>query len=256
MLLDSATWPVAAFVTGLAGSLHCIGMCGGLVATFAWQPGGTSPVSFHRARPKPTELLARQFAFNGGRLASYALLGALAGSVAAAGIAMSSWFPLRQALFVAAQVLMILLGLYLAGFNTALGGVERAGAWIWKRIQPFTAPLLPVRSTSQAFVLGTLWGWLPCGMVYTMLLAALSSGSAANGAILMMAFGAGTLPALMLAGAGALRMRQLMAAPVLRTLAGAVVAIMGLVGLARASALSQLPGVAALCHTIGIGGAP
>ena len=84
---------------------------------------------------------------------------------------------------------------------------------------------------AQAFPLGLLWGWLPCGLVYSALVTALASGSAASGALMMLAFGLGTLPNLLLAGLLAARLKAYAAKPAVRLIAGLVVLGFGLRGL-------------------------
>ena len=95
---------------------------------------------------------------------------------------------------------MIALGLYLANWWRGLALLERLGARLWRHIQPLGQRLLPVRTPLQAFLLGGLWGWLPCGLVYAVVAWSLTTGNAVDAAILMLGFGLGTLPALLLAG--------------------------------------------------------
>lgn len=190
----------AAFLVGLLGGVHCIGMCGGIVGTLtAGLPADT--------RASLTRIFPYQLAYNGGRIAGYTLAGALMGAL---GTLMVEVIPLhyaQRALYAIAAVVMILLGLYLGGWWRALARLERAGGVLWRRLEPLGRRLLPIRHPVQAMGLGFVWAWLPCGLVYSVLIWSVSSGNALQGALLMLAFGLGTLPNLltmgMLAGAAA-----------------------------------------------------
>ena len=129
--------------------------------------------------------------------------------------------------------MMILLGLYLSGFSAMLMRVESLGANVWKRIQPFGKRFIPVKTKSQAFFLGMVWGWLPCGLVYSVLIAALASGSASQGAIIMLCFGLGTLPTLLAMGMTAVKLKQYLQQPWVRKLSGCLIITFGLLGLYR-----------------------
>lgn len=206
---------LALFLVGLLGGTHCAGMCGGIVGALS-MGGGRGP--------------ALHLAYNAGRIVSYAAAGALAGAVGEAGIALSGPLPSRLVLFALANVMLVALGLYLMGATRALAFTERAGQGLWRRIQPLTRRFLPARTAAQAFPLGLLWGWLPCGLVYSALVTALTSGSAWRGAGLMLAFGAGTLPTLLLAGLLAAQLNTYLAKPAVRLVAGLIVLSYGLWG--------------------------
>jgi sulfite exporter TauE/SafE len=120
--------------------------------------------------------------------------------------------------------------------------LERVGALLWRHVQPLSRRLLPVRTPAQALALGMVWGWLPCGLVYSALTTALASGSAGAGAATMLAFGLGTLPNLLLAGILATQLRALMQAPWLRRTAGLAVFAIGLYGLLGVWRLLQAVG--------------
>lgn len=210
----------ALFLIGLLGGAHCVGMCGGIVG--ALSIGSGSKLSLH-------------LAYNTGRIASYALagavVGALGGGLDVASQSLSGQLPVRLALYLLANLMLVVLGFYLMGMTRALAMVERAGQKLWRKLQPLTRRFLPARSVVQAFPLGLLWGWLPCGLVYSALVTALTSGSAVQGAGLMLAFGAGTLPNLLLAGMLATRLNVLLGKPVVRFLAGLIVLAIGLRGI-------------------------
>lgn len=213
---------IALFFVGLLGGAHCAGMCGGIVGALSLGIGRT-PGNGRRSWPL-------HLAYNAGRIASYALAGAFAGAVGEAGVALSGTLPLRVALFAFANFMLVALGLYLMGVRRPLAFSEKLGQRLWRRIQPLSTRYLPVRSAAQAFPLGLLWGWLPCGLVYSALITALGSGSAWRGAATMLAFGAGTLPTLLLAGLLAVRLNDFLVRPVVRTLAGLSVLAFGLWG--------------------------
>jgi uncharacterized protein len=203
----------AAFVAGLLGGVHCAGMCGGIVASLS---AGT------RGAP-----IARQAAFNAGRIATYALFGA------AAGFAGSLLFAMQAALFVVANVLVILLGLYIGGWGRAVLRLEGAGRLVWRRVEPLARRIFPIDSTGKALAAGAAWGWVPCGLVYSTLALALASGSAVSGAAVMAAFGLGTLPTLLAAGLAAQRVLALRKLPWIRYPAALAIVAMGVAGLAR-----------------------
>lgn len=209
---------IAVFLTGLLGGAHCVGMCGGIVAAMSFQTRAKQPFSFH-------------LAYSAGRIASYTAAGALAGLVGAAAFLSDTLFPLQKGLYVLAQVVLILLGLYLAGLSQAVLWLERAGGGIWRRVQPLLGRVMPVRNHGQALAAGALWGWLPCGLVYSVLVSALAAGSPEGGALLLLAFGLGTLPNLLLMGWAAESLRSLTRQPWLRRAAGATVAGLGVWGL-------------------------
>jgi hypothetical protein len=170
-------------------------------------------------------------AYNVGRIASYAAAGAVMG---AAGVLLAGFFPVEVAqrgLLVLAALFMVAMGLYLAGWWRGLARVEALGVALWRRIEPLGRGLMPVRRPGQAFALGLLWGWLPCGLVYSVLVWAVSSGSALQGMLLLLAFGLGTLPNLLAMGAAAGLVARYTRAPWVRGSAGALVVAFGLYSL-------------------------
>ena len=211
---------MGAFVVGLLGGVHCLGMCGGIV--------GALTLGQPSARAAEPGFWLLQLGYNLGRLASYMAAGALAGGL---GLLLAGAGPLADAqklLGILAGLFMIVLGLYLAGWWSGLAKVEQAGGVVWKRIEPLGRRLLPVRSPLHAFLLGMVWGWLPCGLVYSALIWSLSAGGVGQGALLMGAFGLGTLPNLLLMGAAAGWLGGLLRRPLVRKLAGSLVILFGL----------------------------
>jgi len=215
------------FLVGLLGGVHCAGMCGGIVSALSLQ-GPRDPAS---------PVWPVHLAYNLGRISSYATAGALMGALGSLGLLFDKALPVQMTLYVAANLMMAALGLYLTGITGALAFTERLGQRLWRRVQPLTRRFLPVRGPAQAFPLGMLWGWLPCGMVYSALAMALLTGSAVRGAATMLAFGLGTLPNLMLAGLLLARFRNLAQAPALRLVSGLVVLAFGAYGLLNAASL-------------------
>jgi uncharacterized protein len=253
----------AAFITGLASSLHCLGMCGGAISAMMLTAKprtshahvATFPIallsSARHVVASPAVAMANLslvLAFNGGRILSYGIAGAVAGALGsgAGALLMSDAMPLRLALFLLANIIMLLTGLYIAGWTTGLAPLERAGQYLWCHVSPLANKFLPVESLLQAVLLGGLWGWIPCGLVYAMLVVALASGNALNGAATMMAFGLGTLPAMTAAGMLSVQMKTFLRDRRLRIAAGLVVITMALLGLNRAPALAGLTEYASL----------
>lgn len=230
------------FLAGLLGGTHCFGMCGGIVAALSGGAGGRSGIVGTR-----WSLL---FAYNGGRIASYVLAGALVGGLAGllgqtggALAGLNGQWSLRLLLLVFANLLLVAMGLYLMGLPQLLLPLERGGSLLWRRLQPLGRRFLPAQRVAQALPLGLVWGWLPCGLVYSALAMALASGSVAGGAAVMLAFGLGTLPNLLLAGVFAAQLGRLTRRPAVRIAAGGVVLGFGLHGLFGAWRLAQAAGV-------------
>lgn len=216
---------LAALAAGLLGGVHCAGMCGGIAASLAAAARG------------PT--LSRQLAFNAGRIAAYCAAGAAVGATGALLMHAQPVIAAQTALFVLANALMLLLGLYVAGWGRALLRLESAGGVLWRRIEPLRRAFFPVDSTAKALGAGAVWGWVPCGLVYSMLALALASGSAAQGALVMLAFGVGTLPNLLAAGLAAQKVLALRRIPWVRQAAGAAIVAMAVIGLYRVPGLQE-----------------
>ena len=242
----------AAFLAGLAGGVHCAAMCGPLLAAI----GATHGDDGARCR------LRRALAYNAGRIASYTVAGALTGALGAAGLAVRGGPVVQQSLLAVAGIAMILMAAHIAGVRAIGRRVEAVGMVLWRRIEPWSRRFLPAGTPPRAFGLGIVWGWLPCGMVYVALIAAAATADPAQGALVMAAFGLGTLPNLLaiavtLGYAAGLRSRT----PVVRWILAGIVAAGGMAGLARAANPSvlaaggewcmRLPGLAAI---IGAGG--
>ena len=225
------------FLIGLLGGVHCVGMCGGIVGAFS--------VATPR-RPFPVPVLTqhawfsaaaagglRVLAFNAGRIGSYLIAGALAGVLGSIP-AMMNIAILQRGAYWLANLMLVALGLTLMNTWHGLSRIEAIGQWVWRRLQPLIRRFLPVETAWQALALGGLWGWVPCGMVYSVLMTAVLSGSALQGASVMLAFGLGTLPLLFSMGMLGSRLQAGLRMPLLRLLAGSLVLLFGLLGLYRA----------------------
>jgi uncharacterized protein len=180
----------AATLLALAGAGHCLGMCGGISL------GLSMAVQEDRRRGRRLWLWQGLFAL--GRVSTYTLLGALAGG-------MGQWLIQRlpgagPVAWMLSALLMLMLALMLVGKDIGLGRLERLGLLVWRRIQPLTTPLVPIRHAGQALLLGGLWGFLPCGLLYTALALSVSSGNAGHGALIMLVFGLVTVPPVAVGG--------------------------------------------------------
>ncbi len=210
---------VSALLAGFFGSAHCFGMCGGISGLYAVK---LEVVSLRRK-------LGLGLAYNGGRILGYALLGFL---VAGVGKTIAALIPgLAGPVRIASGLIIILVGVQLAVDLKPLAALERGGALLWQRIAPGARTLLPVTNAGQAAALGVLWGFLPCGLVYSALMIAATSGDALAGSAVMLAFGLGTLPAMVLTGVGAAQLQAFMAKRWARRGAGLIVIALGLVTL-------------------------
>lgn len=217
----------AVFLIGLLGGTHCVSMCGGIVGALTMQvhtPGGRPQWPLH-------------LAYNLGRITTYTLLGGAVGLLGSVGLLYEGMLPVQMTLYVLANLMLVALGLYLTGFTRLLAPIERAGHVLWRRIQPATRRFLPARSVRQALPLGLLWGFIPCGLTYSILATALVTGSGARGAGLMLAFGLGTLPNLLLAGMLFKRFRDLVRNRRVRLASGLLVLGFGVFGLYHAPSL-------------------
>jgi sulfite exporter TauE/SafE len=206
----------SAFLVALLGGVHCFGMCGGIVGALSLG----LPSHGHRRR---SFLLA----YNAGRLLSYTLAGTLAGGIGAWAANLASIRYGQQFLQLLAGLFLIALGLYLADWWRGLARMERAGGVLWRRLEPLGRRWLPLRTPAQALGIGLVWGWLPCGLVYSALIWAISAGSAREGALLMLCFGLGTLPALLAMGVFANALAEIATDVRVRRTAGALVIALG-----------------------------
>jgi sulfite exporter TauE/SafE len=210
-MIDAAQ-AAAAVGIGLAGAGHCLGMCGGIAAglSLAGQQSTAGTLAYHA-----------------GRLLGYTLLGAaLAGLAASVNIA--QW---TIALRYFAGLLLVAMGLYIGNWWRGLVVLERGGALLWRPVQKLAGGLLPLRHWSHALPLGLAWGLMPCGLIYSALAWSATSGSAVEGGLLMLLFGAGTLPAMLTTSFAAARTRAMLQRPALQRVIALLLIAAGLWGI-------------------------
>ena len=231
------TMMLAAFMAGLLGGAHCAAMCGGIVSLTC----GSSAQGTRQRRQF-------QWAYNGGRIASYVVAGALTGALGQAGVALRGGALAQHLLLFFMGTTLLVLALNVAGVRPVSRGIEAAGAVLWRRVQPYSRHFLPVQSPWHALGLGALWGWLPCGMVYAVLLTALAAGSAGTGALLLAAFGLGTLPNVLLLGTVVSQARHWLQWSGVRYAAGGIIAMVGIYGMLHVLQPSALQENSLLCR--------
>jgi sulfite exporter TauE/SafE len=210
-----------AFVVGLLSALHCIGMCGGIAGALSF----SIPTREREVWPR---FLAFLLVYNLGRVVSYALAGAVLGSLGGFLVEMGGGLGLHDVLRWLAALLMVGIGLYIAGWFPRFTLIEQIGQPVWRRLEPYARRLTPVDSLFKAGLYGAVWGWLPCGLVYTMLVSSPAQAGAFAGALYMAVFGLGTLPALIATGFFAGRLYRFSTDSRLQAAAGLVVVALGL----------------------------
>lgn len=215
--MTEASLITAGFFAGLLGSVHCLGMCAGLSGLFA--VGGSSGKG-------------RVWTYNAGRLISYSSIGAIGGWLGASAADAYQLYTQVQWLRIAGGVVICLIGLQISLELNLLRAIETAGAGVWRVIRPLANHFLPVSNHRRALGLGLLWGWLPCGLVYSVLLVSMTSGGAIPGAAVMAAFGAGTLPAMLATGMGAQAVTRFTRGSFSRQAMGVLLIVMGLLTIA------------------------
>lgn len=230
----------AAVLTGLLGSVHCLVMCSGVATGLAAaSDGGTGRSAASAA-----------VSLNIGRLLGYAVAGAL---VAALGTRVVRWIDIDQAIWalrLGVGVVLILVGLRLLDGRDRLRALGRFGQAVWQRLRPLNAFLLPATTTPRRLALGALWGWLPCGLSWTMLLAALFTVDAVHGALVMLAFGLGTLPAVLPMTWGSARLARRLGSSHRRRVLALLVIAAGAITVA-APWLAAVPGLHGLLEALG-----
>ncbi|MBL4940859.1 MAG: sulfite exporter TauE/SafE family protein [Colwellia sp.] len=211
----------SAFIIGLLGSGHCIVMCGGITTMLTsalpaankyqkQQILTNQPITFQKKNSKAALVLC----YHIGRIASYSFIGAIVGftgSIAAKNIGL----PLTS-LRMFSALFLILLGLYLGQWLMWLNRIEALGKNLWHVISPLASKAIPVDSPTKALSLGAVWGWLPCGLVYSTLTWSLASGNMLTGASIMLFFGLGTLPALITLSIGFTQIKKILVNSVFR----------------------------------------
>lgn len=182
-----------AFFIGLFSSIHCVSMCGSIIGTLSYS---LKP----DIRSQKSKMVAFIFSYNFGRMFSYMLAGLIIGSIESLLTLPLGQEHGHQALRVISALIITGAGFYIAGWFPNFAYIEKTGSHFWKTIEPYGRKLIPVVSLPQAFMFGMVWGWIPCGLVYTALALAATSGDIVTSTFIMLAFGLGTLPAV--AGTG------------------------------------------------------
>jgi sulfite exporter TauE/SafE len=193
--LDAAfnTSYFVAFVMGLFSTIHCLGMCGSIIGSLTLSL--KKEIRDHKRRLIPFVL-----SYNAGRILSYSLAGLIAGI---AEQVFSSPFGSghgHRVLQIISSLVMLGAGLHLAGWFPRFAYIEKFGSRFWKTIEPYGRRLIPVETLPKAFTFGMIWGWLPCGLVYTALALSATTGDIVRSTFTMLAFGLGTIPAVMTVG--------------------------------------------------------
>ncbi len=212
---------LSAFLIGLLGSSHCFAMCSGISAAI-----GVDSIKNNNGQ------LSSILAYNMGRLLSYAIAGLILGSLSF--VIGQKFEPALNALRLFSGLIMILMGLYICRWSLLLAQLERLSLPLWKKIQPYAQASLGKQGLHWRLICGMLWGWLPCGLVYSSLIWATSSASPINAALLMFCFGAGTLPSMILSSSLSAKLSILLKNTLFKALSGGMLIIYG-------------------CHTIYIG---
>ncbi len=217
-----------AFLIGLFSTLHCFGMCGGLVGamTMSLDP---------KIRQQTSKLGLYTFAYNAGRLSSYVTAGFLMGFF---GQTLRDFLMPEDGIAILrliASILIIAMGFYIAGWFPQFSKIEKIGVPLWKVLQPIGQRLLPVKNIWQAFLFGAVWGWLPCGLVYYVLLISPAKDGAVGAALFMLMFGLGTMIPMMAAGFLSGRLAPIRQSKNIRYASGLLLIIMGIVSLLLAT---------------------
>jgi sulfite exporter TauE/SafE len=205
----------AALVIGLVSSAHCLGMCGGIAALLS------STTAERRQLPLVVSL------YNLGRLTSYTLMGALLGTLVYSLNDLAQLNSLLTALRVFSGILLIMLGLYIARAWFGIQKIESLGRYLWRFIAPVANRLIPLKNPFYALPLGFLWGWLPCGLVYSMLTWSMASGNGWQGGLIMLAFGIGTLPSMVMTAMSSGMLKRLAIPFYIRAFAGIMITLYG-----------------------------
>lgn len=210
----------AALLAGLLGSAHCLGMCAGISGLFAVN----SNITTLRSQ------IPMAVTYNAGRVASYAVLGIIVGTFGS--LIVKATPGIAGSIRLLSGVVIILVGLKVAFDLRLLNPIERMGGTLWARIAPAAQRFVPVTNIPRALGLGLVWGWLPCGLVYSVLLIAATSARPVDGAIIMIVFGVGTMPAMVMTGLGAATLSQLMSRRGTRVGLGLLIVVLGLLTIA------------------------
>lgn len=270
---------LAVFITGLLGGVHCAGMCGGIVGALSML--GAQAESVTKLRPATVRInwvskiqfspiaapaiqvrsadslwirVLTPLYYNTGRISMYTALGMLAGSAGSLSFFFEQALPIQQFAYFISSLLLIMMGAYLVGIRWVVTALETLGQPFWRHIKPLATARLRRTGPLNLVVTGALWGLVPCGMLYGVLSMALFSGNAMRGGLLMLAFGLGTLPNLMMLGVAGDAMKRFTGLRWVRQVAGATVVGFGLLGLLRINVVIEtvngVPLLRELCRVI------
>ena len=209
-----------AFVTGLLGTGHCIGMCGGLVSALSLSEAGRQGGWFFH------------LLYNLGRISTYTFIGAVVGWLGSALAYTDRFKMVSRSLLIGSDVFVILIGLGTAGLFAWLNVSKLDFPGPMKAMTLAVAGLRRLPPAISALPLGLLFGFIPCGYLYAVAITAAQSASVATGALMLFAFGLGTAPSLLLFG-GAAHWLSGRARTWMLRIAGLVVAGMGVINLIK-----------------------
>lgn len=230
-MIDVPTF-TAALLLGAVASGHCMVMCGGISGAL-----GVATARGPDGRPRRSLLVGYQ----AGRILSYAVAGLIVGSIGDRLIAFLDADSVRAGLRIATGLSLAFAALVV--FGKASAPDFRIGRWLWPRLAPLGRRLLPVRTLPRALAFGMIWGWMPCGLAYSMLLVAALTAHPLQAATSMLAFGAGTVPAMLAAAWGAPRIAAWTSQGSTRRGAGIVLLACALVVMASPWLLASMPGL-------------
>ncbi len=215
---------ISVFLMGLLGGVHCLSMCGGVVAILS---AGLDP----QVRANPKKVVLFHLNYNFGRILSYMLMGAIFGLIGTLLVQTLQMNVFDKILRIFSGVLMVMVGLYIGSWSSSIQILEKLGAKLWTKLQPLTQRFLPIRNFRSAFFTGLLWGGIPCGLVYGALSFAVLSGSMLEGGLIMLVFGLGTLPSLLLMASLSAQLNFLIQKPWTRRLSGLLIIVLGIMAL-------------------------
>jgi sulfite exporter TauE/SafE len=219
MMVDLGATMLAAFIAGFLGSAHCLVMCTGIVATLNLNTKTSAPITHQSLR--------YNLLYNLGRIFSYSLGGALVAGLGVSLFWLTGLMRLRFVLQLASGLALFVLGVYIFLNRRGFAWLDVMGLYLWRRLAPLLKHVLPITNPARAIAAGMLWGWLPCGMVYALLMMAWLSADVISGACIMVAFGLGTLPALLLTGVAIKHTRQILTSIWARRVGGLCVMVAG-----------------------------
>lgn len=274
---------LAVFFTGLLGGVHCAGMCGGIVGALSMLGARAESVTDRRQATVPINWVSKmQYSpiptpipiptvqvrsadslwirvltplyYNTGRISMYTVLGIFAGSAGSLSFFFEQALPIQQLAYFISSILLIMIGAYLVGVRWIVTALEALGQPFWRRIKPRAIARLRRTGPLNLILTGALWGLVPCGMLYGVLSIALFSGNAMRGGLLMLAFGLGTLPNLMMLGVAGESMKRFTRLRWVRQVAGVIIVGFGLLGLLRINIVIEtvngVPLLRELCRVI------